>query len=287
MELFAFDQFFWGALLIGFVASLLVMAQVQARNRKRLRKKREKDAADAAAVGLLCLEPKQRYEMWRAELMVWAKDNGSREGLEAWIERWRDIPHEKPVEKKSEPIMPKGVLRAGVDAAVKDCEVTVLDVVTSENGVAKHRRVEFTAPEPITSDRVKEAVEKVLRDIGWPMTELMKTTSDGPRALTAPKFRIGQWVRCKTQEEMFNGRLMRIREYGQDGFFLCEYEPDCTAMVYVDALDVALPRKGEWWTCSEPCCDHPAPWQSKVDTMFPTPHHIVPVNFGRGEEGKG
>lgn len=382
MELFAFDRFFFGALLIGFVASMLVMAQVEARNRKRAKKAHAKDAA---AVGLLCLEPKQRYQLWRAELLVWAKDDGTREGLEAWIERWRGIPHEKPrksieitledgtsIQKplnvkppEKQPDFIDTLAGAGDQAILRFFQknreqirrmifkgrtsgVATIDLPKYQKGQwlricgelsivedivgteVWYRDFHGAHIEPIVSDRIKPAVPRAGEwwrklktcalqtggvalephqipedgpcgrciyepvNFGRGITSgIMRTTSDGPREFTVPRFGLGQWVRCKTQDERFGGQLMQVRKLPtRDEGFICATDHQSFAVVDVDALEPAFPRKNEWWRIAKPC-SHPTaiftpkqPIQFLEDDAYCKSCTWEPVNFGRGEEAK-
>lgn len=200
----------------------------------------------------------------------WVEYDGSRDGLQHWLNVWRDKPWEqKPPKEKAEHEKPLQ------DPVLELCRM-------AESSFVKY--VERNR------DQVRQIITKG-RTSG--VATLMQTTSDGPRTLAQPRFIGGQWVRHSC------GDLLMLRRWDPEVQKWDAYGPPpagstipSARIVGENVFDEAFPRKGEWWRIAKPCAHPAASFSPKVPIQFLDDGACCksclwePVNFGRGEDHK-
>lgn len=114
-----------------------------------------------------------------------------------------------------------------------------------------------------------------------------------------PKFRVGQWVRIKTEHGCSrDGELRRVQEYFRSGYVVLEGDRHtiaCPVTWTEGALESAAPRDGEWWqaihsecarcnrgTGLNVLCEFQYWARNPYASLMAAWGCLVPVNFGKG-----
>lgn len=198
------------------------------------------------------LSPQESYDLWRRELTEWTNCDGTSEGLEEMLERWRDIPHSKPK------------------------QVIVVDL-------AKDKDETVVAKLGVQGDNWVWWYEKAKE---------LQTLSDRlyPRG-DAAKFKVGQWVRwngelfcvCAFSADpdlvicQGRDRAIRIAEASLEQAVPRKGEWWTKTKCFDPShYSDPGPQIAEGWSDS-----HSPGWAMARHGC------LSPFNFGRGEEGKG
>lgn len=231
------------------------------------------------------VKPGSAYERWRAELREWVEKGGGQEGLQALLDRWDGVPHEKP--KAPPPFVVLKSRMAGLTTLAKKWEEKF-------GGAEKAQLPPFDK-----FDYVYKAPEQIAEMLGGGESAaarfIERNRKEVQRRLfgATPPFKVGQWVRFTAKDNCWPGRLALVKSVDRQyvSVRLSENESD-NAKVDACWLEPTLPRAGEWWRIVKACTANLAGRSEnlnpfKVDQNWGNCTCVVePVNFGRGEEAK-
>lgn len=244
--------FYWsvGAGAIGMIAFCALLKLILDRNCARHLDPASVEVEKAPQDARAAMTAEQRYVLWRAELGRWVDLDGTSEGLDALLERWRDVPHDK---------------------RKKQIELTI----SNKGVVGVQPKITFTA-------------KKLRADIK--LDEPLKPIEDYPDVgvgIVVAKFKPGDWVRFISGPGVlaFPGQLFKVEGLIFGAYSLIGF--DSKPVAYESEMELAIPRAGEWWRISRQCAG-PQYQGSEPHKILPNfnPCDLCtwePVNFGHGE----
>jgi len=228
-----------------------------------------------------------RYELWRKELKAWTDNDGTQAGLNALLDRWYGVSHEKPANKVE--AMAWDLEDIGLMAPDKPKEESKFTFKDSSVPLATK---DWKDPFYNTTDDCYCGCPPALdipgckcpchpREIAW-----RKNVFE-----VVPPFKVGQWVRVKRSDPIYAEDLVKVEAYPLEfGSVLVSSVNGGRPVLRASDCEPALPRAGEWWRKIKTCA-------IQGESVPLEPHQIPPsgpcgrcvyepVNFGRGEGEK-